>query len=109
MEFLKHKSTCRKNLKVPDSLDFLGFLHTYLYIGQIRIFMDRKIKIFTKEMVRNLRMSYIWKISVLNIFLNLKIRIYTYVRVLQWASRRELIFTGGVRKNAFYNLKLYAG
>jgi len=32
----------RKNLKNPDSLDFLGFLHTYFYVIPIRIFTDIK-------------------------------------------------------------------
>jgi len=34
--------TYRKNLKNPDSLDFLGFLHTHFYVIPIRIFTDIK-------------------------------------------------------------------
>jgi len=40
---LNSKSTFKKTLKIPDSLDFLDFLHTHFYVCRIRI--------FTKQMV----------------------------------------------------------
>ena len=40
--FIKPRSTYRENLTIPDSLDFLGFLHTHFNVCNIHIFTDIK-------------------------------------------------------------------
>ena len=58
-----------------NSFDFLGFLHTYFFCFSYTNFYGYKIRIFTKEMVTKIRMSYVWKIHILRIP-NLKLRIH---------------------------------
>ena len=57
LNFFKSKSTQRKNLKIPESLDFLGFF-TYAFLRLSNTyFYGYKTRIFTKEMVTKIRKS----------------------------------------------------
>ena len=51
-DFFKPKSTYRKNLKNPDSLDFLGFF-TYTFLAcQMHIFTDIKYVFLPRKWFR---------------------------------------------------------
>ena len=68
----------KKPIKIPDSLDFLGFLHTHFYVCHIHIFTDIKYVFSLRKWLHEyLRHTY-EKYAFLRIP-NLKIRIYTYV------------------------------
>ena len=52
-----------KNLKIPDSFDFLGFfLFFLLLILSYTYFYEYEIRIFTKEVVKKISMLCVWKI-----------------------------------------------
>ena len=50
--FIKPRSTYRENLTIPDSLDFLGFLHTHFYVCDIHIFTDIKHVFLPRKRLR---------------------------------------------------------
>ena len=78
----------RKNLKIPDSLDFLGFLHTHFYSLSYTYFYGYEIRIFSIEMVTKICVSYVGKIRIFtyskpkNMYFTNVIRIYRFLRSL---------------------------
>ena len=58
----------RENLKNPDSLDFLGFLHTYFYVIPIRIFTDIKYVFFSIGKTYKFLIHWIFQVFYIRIF-----------------------------------------